>query len=198
MLGLQCRWPSPTTSTSYCFIPLLWLLSTRKTHYRERKNSSPSQPSSLLSSHPRRSPRSLISTAAAPIPLLLRTYLSIACPSGEAQRRADCVALCDSGPLFAEYFFLFFAADWCSSFAQYRPSANPPHTKSRKWLQVHFLKGTVTSSRVMDDGEALVTTCWFILLILFWNKYLIYNMLPYIYSIINNIQKLKYACWVRV
>ena len=39
--------------------------------------------------------------------------------------------------------FLSPSYNWCSRFAQCL-SANPPHTKTRKWLQVHFLKATTT------------------------------------------------------
>lgn len=98
------------------------------------------------------------------------TYLQIACLSGRTTktvpRSRDGESDVLAALLFLPFFFMIFiipaaplhssawVGDWCSSFAQCLPSANPPHTKSRKWLQVHFLKGTVAQSR--GDGQRMV------------------------------------------
>lgn len=94
-----------------------------------------------------------------------RTCKSHVCP---ARRRRRCRGCATAIRRLAASFFLlllFFryscypfhasvwVGDWCSSFAQCLPSANPPHTKSRKWLQVHFLKGTVAQKWWANDGD---------------------------------------------
>lgn len=129
-----------------------------------KKQHSSLQPSSLPRAH--HQPRSPSALRLHP-PLLFATYLKIACPSGDKVKRADGVAVCDGNPIFPRLFFPphAFCVDWCSSFAQYQPGANPPHTKSRKWLQVHFLKGQSQCRRRWWEGPRHVDSSFHFLLL---------------------------------
>lgn len=108
------------------------------------------QPSLQPSSHPRSSPALSAAASISHIPDIN------ACPSGgltggrTVSRSATTIRWLLS---FYYYFLIFVCIFWFLSSSVWtdapvspctKPCANPPHTKSRKWLQVHVLKGTVT------------------------------------------------------